>query len=141
MEIKVLEKSTIDNNTQNQIFDLFKQLSPNKKQLSLNEILSHQNSTLLICCFIENTIVGIATIATYKVISGSKGWIEDVVVDEKYRNKGIGRKIIEKILLISKEKDLDEVLLFTEQHRTSALNLYENLGFKQKNSNIYIIRN
>lgn len=75
----------------------------------------------------------------YQVISGNKGWIEDVVVDEKVRGRGIGKKLIEKLLSVAKDRELSEVLLFTAHHRLAAINLYKKLGFKQKNSHLYII--
>ncbi|WP_409515149.1 GNAT family N-acetyltransferase [Chryseobacterium sp.] len=75
------------------------------------------------------------------MISGNKGWIEDVSVDGNYRGMGIGLKLIEKLLSISNEKQLSEILLFTEEHRTPAISLYEKLGFIKKESNIYILRN
>lgn len=69
-----------------------------------------------------------------------KGWIEDVVVDSNARGKGIGRKLMEKLLEVGKEKKLTEILLFTEDHRKSAINLYSNLGFKMKDSRIYTLQ-
>ncbi|SDI70304.1 phosphinothricin acetyltransferase [Chryseobacterium taeanense] len=137
MRIEVLKKSSLTANVQNQVYELFKQLSPNKKQLKLDEILMEDNPVTLVGCFIGDRIVGIASMAIYKVISGNKGWIEDVIVDENYRGMGIGLKLIEKLLSISSEKQLSEVLLFTEEHRTAAISLYEKLGFSKKESNIY----
>lgn len=95
------------------------------------------NPVTLVGCFIGDRIVGIASMAIYKVISGNKGWVEDVIVDENYRGMRIGSKLIEKLLSISSEKQLSEVLLFTEEHRTAAISLYEKLGFSKKESNIY----
>ncbi|WP_449386857.1 GNAT family N-acetyltransferase [Chryseobacterium lineare] len=141
MRIEVLNKSSLTANLQDQVCTLFKQLSPNKKQVKLDEILIETNPVTLVGCFIGNRIVGIASMAIYKVISGNKGWIEDVIVDENYRGMGIGLKLIEKLLSISNEKQLNEVLLFTEEHRTPAISLYEKLGFSRKESNIYILRN
>lgn len=80
-----------------------------------------------------------ASMCTYHVISGKKGWIEDVVVDAKSRGHGIGRKLMNKLLEEGKKKNLTEILLFTEDHRTPAINLYENLGFKLKESRIYTL--
>jgi phosphinothricin acetyltransferase len=74
---------------------------------------------------------------TYKVISGNKGWIEDVVVDSTSRGKGIGRKLINLLVEVGEEKELSEILLFTEDHRLAALNLYSSVGFKLKDSKIY----
>ena len=140
MRIEVLKKSSLITNFQDQAYTLFKQLSPNKKQVKLDEILIETNPVTLVGCFIGDRIVGIASMAIYKVISGNKGRIEDVIVDENYRGMGIGLKLIEKILSISSEKQLSEVLLFTEEHRTAAISLYGKLGFRKKESNLYILR-
>ncbi len=82
-------------------------------------------------------IIGIALMCTYKVISGNKGWIEDVVVDSASRGKGIGRKLINLLVEVGEEKELSEILLFTEDHRVAAINLYSSVGFKLKDSKIY----
>ena len=74
---------------------------------------------------------------TYDLISGKKGWNEDVVVSSKQRGKGIGRKMMHKLLEIGKEKQLTEILLFTEDHRTPAIKVFSNLGFKVKNTRVY----
>ncbi|MPT31183.1 MAG: GNAT family N-acetyltransferase [Chryseobacterium sp.] len=140
MRIEILKKSSLTANLQDQVCTLFKQLSPNKEQLELDEILMEDNPVTLVGCFIGDRIVGISSMAIYKVISGNKGWIEDVIVDGNYRGMGIGLKLIEKLLSISNEKQLSEVLLFTEEHRTPAISLYEKLGFRRKESNIYRLK-
>ena len=141
MEIKILDKETGKNPIiQNQIYALFKQLSPNKRPLNFDEILHQNNQIVLIACFIADKVVGIASMANYSVISGKKGWIEDVVVSENYRGMGIGRTLIEKLLAIADEEYLTEVLLFTEDHRNAAIHLYESLNFKRKESNIFVLK-
>ena len=85
----------------------------------------------------NNKIIGIALMCNYKVISGNKGWIEDVVVDSASRGKGIGRKLINLLVEVGEKKELSEILLFTEDHRLAAINLYSSVGFKLKDSKIY----
>jgi phosphinothricin acetyltransferase len=75
--------------------------------------------------------------ATYKVFSGYKGWIEDVVVRESHRRKGIGRALLRQLLTLGQAKGLSEILLFTGSTRQAAITLYENQGFIQKNSRLY----
>ncbi|MFD1628668.1 GNAT family N-acetyltransferase [Pseudopedobacter beijingensis] len=136
MTIKILTKKDLNEVVSKRISSLFRQLSTSKKQQELSALLDQNNLT--IAAYIEDTeILGIASLGSYKTISGYKGWIEDVVVDENARGKGIGRKLIEKLLEVGNQQGLTEILLFTEEHRQAAIHLYESLGFTQKNSMIY----
>tara|TARA_B100000929_G_C15474693_1_gene409063 strand:+ start:1054 stop:1482 length:429 start_codon:yes stop_codon:yes gene_type:complete len=137
MKIDILKKTDINPTIQNQVSDLFKQLGGNKKQVPLNEIVDGKNQITVAYCSENNEIIGIALMGSYNVISGKKGWIEDVVVNSEHRGKGIGRKLLNKLLEVGNEKNLTEILLFTEDHRTPAISLYSDLGFKVKDSRIY----
>ena len=137
MEIEILEHTVIDENIQNQVEELFNQLNSNIKQRKVQEILEVGNNTVLVVCREEGTLVGIATMVTYKVISGHKGMIEDVVVDTDQRGKGIGRKLMERLVEEARKMALDEILLFSGHHRTAAINLYKSLGFVLKDSGLY----
>ena len=137
MEIDILTKTKLNPNVQKQVSDLFQQLGGNKKQISLTEVLDEKNQITIAYCKDKDEIIGIALMCNYNVISGKKGWIEDVVVNSEYRGKGIGRKLMNKLLEVGKEKELSEILLFTEDHRTPAINLYSDLGFIVKDSRIY----
>ena len=141
MKISILKESDLKSSLQNQVSELFEQLSPNKKQIELNKILDSKNQITLAYCTENDKIIGIASMCNYKVISGNKGWIEDVIVDKNTRGKGVGRKLMEKLLEIAKQKDLSEVLLFTEDHRIPAINLYNKLNFQHKESRIFSLKN
>ena len=75
--------------------------------------------------------------AIYSVISGYKGWIEDVVVDEMARGKKIGTQLIQLLIAKGKELGLGEILLFTSPNE-AAIKLYENEGFKRKGAEVYV---
>ncbi|MBT8185178.1 MAG: GNAT family N-acetyltransferase [Eudoraea sp.] len=140
MKIDVLTKGDLNATLQDQIAKLFEQLGGTKPQINLKEVLEDKNQITLAYCEDNDAIVGIASMCIYKVISGRKGWIEDVVVHTESRGKGIGRKLINKLLEVGKEKKLTEMLLFTEDHRTAAIHLYSDLGFKLKGSKIYSLK-
>ncbi|MCZ8196319.1 MAG: GNAT family N-acetyltransferase [Flavobacterium sp.] len=137
MKAAILNKNDLNIDIKEQVSELFRQLSPNKIQLDLEEILNEKNQITVAYCEDNNKIIGIALMCTYKVISGNKGWIEDVVVDSASRGKGIGRKLINLLVEVGEEKELSEILLFTEDHRLAAINLYSSVGFKLKDSKIY----
>ena len=105
MKIEILKKENFNEDVQNQISSLFAQLSPGKKQLSLDQIFRPDNQLTLACCIDDNKIIGIASMCHYQIVSGNKAWIEDVVVDEATRGKGVGRKLMEKLLEVALEKE------------------------------------
>ena len=137
MTIDILYKNSLNETIQIQIKKLYKQLNSSIEQLDLELILKDDKNIVFVICKDNEDVVGIAMMAIYKVISGHKGIIEDVVVDEKQRGKGIGRKLLERLLLEGKNQHLNEVLLFSGHHRIPAIALYKSLGFQLKNSGLY----
>lgn len=135
--IGILQIDNLNKDIQVQITKLYKQLNSDIEQLSLKQMLKDEEGLIFVTCTDGGNIVGIALMAMYKVISGHKGIIEDVIVDEMQRGKGIGRKLLEKLLLEGKNRNLDEILLFSGYHRHAAVNLYKSLGFKLKESGLY----
>lgn len=136
MNIQTLSTKNISDETSSLIAILFKQLSPDKKQLNLSEILETGNTTIAIC--IENNmIIGIALMAKYKVISGLKGWIEDVVVDSEHRRKGVGKALIQYLIEEAIKNNYTQLYLFTEPEKEAAANLYQKLGFNKRTSILF----
>ncbi|WP_405414425.1 GNAT family N-acetyltransferase [Maribacter sp. Asnod1-A12] len=138
MNIKLISFNEVTTDLQSQLTELYKQLNSELTQLDLATALSDYNTTDVVICMDDNRLVGIAMMAKYKVVSGHKGMIEDVIVSSDYRGQGIGRKIMEKLLKQAEKEKLDDVLLFSGHHRTAAISLYKSLGFKLKESGIYI---
>ncbi|UWX56429.1 GNAT family N-acetyltransferase [Maribacter litopenaei] len=138
MEIKLLSQKDLTEGLQEQLSKLYVQLNAELKQLSLEKILEEDEHIDIAASFQEEELIGIAMMANYKVISGYKGMIEDVIVSEAHRGKGIGRKLMEVLLQQAEKRKLDDILLFSGHHRTAAISLYKSLGFTLKNSGLYI---
>ena len=137
MKVEILHAHEVTDALQFEVYELYKQLNDNVKQMPLKAILENNGNLVLALCYEEKKVVGMAMMATYKVISGHKGMIEDVIVDEGQRGKGIGRKLMEKLLAEGKKRQLTEILLFSGHHRTTAIQLYKSLGFNLKDSGLY----
>jgi len=137
MTIEILHEKDITESLQREVSELFKQLNSNIKQLSVALVLENNPNTLIAICREDNSVMGIAMMAMYKVVSGHKGMIEDVVVHTDHRGKGIGRKLMKKLLEKAKDRKLSEVLLFSGHHRKPAISLYKSLGFELKDSGLY----
>tara|TARA_R110002051_G_scaffold325867_1_gene432573 strand:+ start:111524 stop:111949 length:426 start_codon:yes stop_codon:yes gene_type:complete len=137
MKIALLRKKDSTPELQNQIRALFQQLAPTKKQLQLHEMFNDKNDFTLVYGIKDDEVLGMASMCVYSVISGKKAWIEDVVVHEDARGKGLGRKLMQKLLEVAKDKAVTEILLFSAEHRVAAKQLYENLGFEMSASKLY----
>lgn len=138
MEVTLLSRKEVDEDLQRQLSELYLQLNAQLKQLPLEQILKEEDYIDIAVCYDDNQLIGIAMMANYKVVSGYKGMIEDVVVSENYRGRGIGRKLMEVLLQQAEKRKLNDILLFSGHHRTAAINLYKSLGFSLKSSGLYI---
>ncbi len=140
MNINILQKEDLTPAIKIEISDLFKTLNADIEQWDINDVLGQGNEFICVCCWDNEKLVGMASLATYKVISGHKGMVEDVVVSEEIRGKGIGRKLMEMLISEGQKLNLSEILLFSGHHRKPAIALYKSLGFNLKNSGIYTLK-
>ena len=106
-----------------------------KKIAELNKV--SENSRLLLAETDEGNIIGMATLAIIRVPTGRFGRIEDVVVHDKYRRKGIGKTLTERLIDEAKKIGLKRIDLTSNPKRVSANLLYKNLGFKSIETNLY----
>jgi len=70
----------------------------------------------------------------------SIGYIENVIVDENYRKKGIGKKLMEMAIEYAKEKNCYKVVLQSGMKRTEAHKFYENIGFNGESKKAFELR-
>lgn len=86
-------------------------------------------------------IIGFAALIIHPVpVKGLVARIEDVVVDEKYRGQGLGRKAMEDLLEIAKSEGIDMINLTSNPKRTAARKLYESLGFQLSETGVFWIK-
>ena len=140
MTIKLLQESDINEALSQQIHDLFKQLNAEIRQLDIKNVLQQGNDFICACCWEDTQLLGMASLATYKVISGYKGMVEDVVVSTACRGKGIGKKLMQSLIDEGEKRQLKEIILFSNHHRKPAIQLYKSLGFNLKESGMYTLK-
>lgn len=59
-------------------------------------------------------------------------WIDELVVDSKYRNKGVGTNLMNEIRKIARENDCDRIEFCCWSFNENAMKLYEKLGYKRQ---------
>jgi GNAT superfamily N-acetyltransferase len=70
----------------------------------------------------------------------SIGYIENVITDEKYRRKGIGKKIMEMAIKYARDENCYKVVLQSGIKRTIAHKFYEKIGFNGETKKAYELR-
>ena len=100
----------------------------------LATIVAHDATDLLVVR-VEGRIVGAATLVTVPLLSGLRGHVEDVVVDETTRGKGIARALLQRMTEMAAERGLRTLDLTSRPSRESALRLYESVGFARRETN------
>jgi len=103
------------------------------------ELLACGNSHLFFLLD-EHIIAGMATVGIYRSPTGTKAWIEDVVVDEACRGKGLGRMLTQHAIDFAKSQQADSLMLTSNPSRIAANKLYQRMGFERKETNVYRMR-
>ncbi len=82
-------------------------------------------------------IEGLLTLVLYRVPTGVRARIEDVVVDEAARGRGLGRALVEEALRLAQEAGANGVALTSNPRRAAANRLYQKMGFRPWRTNLY----
>lgn len=85
----------------------------------------------------DGGVIGMLTVGVYLSPTGSKAWIEDVVVDDLFRGRGLGRKLVAHAIDYCKSQNINTLMLTSNPKRVAANALYQSLGFERKETNVY----
>ena len=96
----------------------------------------HNEATELLVARLDGRIVGMATFVSFPLLTGLRGHVEDVVVDESVRGRGIARMLLETMTMMARERGLRTLDLTSRPSRESALRLYEAVGFQRRETNV-----
>jgi ribosomal protein S18 acetylase RimI-like enzyme len=110
--------------------------SPPPGREGLQSIVDDRDSVLYVAR-IGGQVVGSLTLATYRIPTGLKAWIEDVVVDEAARGRGIGEALSVAALEEARRRGAKDLNLTSRPSREVANRLYLRLGFQLRDTNVY----
>lgn len=94
-------------------------------------------STVLFIARDEGEIIGSLSLVLFRIPTGLRAWIEDVVVDSMGRGKGVGELLSRAALDRAEKAGAKTVDLTSRPSREAANRLYQRLGFELRNSNVY----
>ncbi|WP_270974804.1 GNAT family N-acetyltransferase [Trueperella sp.] len=118
---------------------LIPQLSSSASPMNIEQIgeLLAQPSIDLMVYKDEGEILGMLTLVTFTIPTGTRAWIEDVVVDDAARGKGVGRALVEAACDLATTRGAKSVDLTSRPSREAANRLYRRCGFEARETNVY----
>ncbi|MEJ5255934.1 MAG: GNAT family N-acetyltransferase [Acidimicrobiales bacterium] len=110
--------------------------SPPPTEEELAEIVASP-ATVLLLARSDGEIVGSLTLALFRIPTGLRAWIEDVVVDRSARGRGVGEALNRAALDRARALGARTVDLTSRPSREAANRLYRRIGFEQRETNVY----
>ena len=119
--------------------ELLPQLSSTAAVVTSDQLrdLVESPSTTLFMARMNGQRVGSLTLVVFRIPTGLRGWIEDVVVNESARGAGVGEALTRAAIDEAKRRGVRSLDLTTRPSRDAANRLYTRLGFERRDTNVY----
>ena len=127
----------------NEIYEAFQRLIPQLSPLSpptrdeLLDLINADATTLLVARELDGKIVATVTLTCFRVPTGTRAIIEDLIVDAESRAQGTATKLTRACLDLAKQYGAKGVMLTSNPRRGAANHLYQKIGFKRWDTNLY----
>jgi ribosomal protein S18 acetylase RimI-like enzyme len=110
--------------------------SPPPDESALAEMVASPATDVLVARD-GDEVLGALTLVVFRIPTGVRAWIEDVVVDEHARGRGVGDALNNFALDLARSKGAKTVDLTSRPSREAANRLYQRLGFVARETNVY----
>ncbi|PKN94992.1 MAG: GNAT family N-acetyltransferase [Chloroflexi bacterium HGW-Chloroflexi-6] len=128
-----------------EVFQAFQRLIPQltsnvppPTRADLEALVAFEGSILLAASLVDGSpIIGVATLSLVRAPTGVHGRLEDVIVDESVRGQGVGAALTEDVIRLAREMGANYLALTSNPRREAANRLYQRLGFKRWETNVY----
>ena len=111
--------------------------SPPPDAGTLAAVVTNPSNTVFVARSSDQTIVGTLTLVVFRIPTGARAWIEDVVVDESARGQGAASALTNAAVARAAELGVRTVDLTSRPSREDANRLYQKLGFVKRETNVW----
>jgi GNAT superfamily N-acetyltransferase len=128
-----------------EIFQAFQRLIPQlttnvppPTRAELDALVAFEGSILLaVRASADGPILGVATLSLVRAPTSLHARLEDVIVDDSARGQGLGAALTEETIRLARELGANYLALTSNPRREAANRLYQRLGFKRWETNVY----
>ncbi|MDQ1393657.1 MAG: hypothetical protein QOF30_2634 [Acidimicrobiaceae bacterium] len=137
--LRIAQVTAVDDDLVEAVGRLVGQLSSSSPPPTAAELeaIVASPATMLLTAGEGPAIVGMLTLVVFRIPTGVRAWIEDVVVDESARGGGVGEALSRHALDLAAELGARTVELTSRPSRQAANRLYRRLGFQPRETNVY----
>jgi endonuclease-8 len=111
--------------------------APAPAHAELAEMVASPATSVLVARDGAGTIIGSLTLVVFRIPTGVRALVEDVVVDESARGAGAGAELTKVALAVAARAGARTVDLTSRPSREAANRLYQRLGFERRDTNVY----
>lgn len=138
--VKVEEVTAVDAELVEAFARLMPQLSKSSSPpdaAALTAVVTAEDTHVLVARDDDGAITGTTTLVVFRIPTGVRALIEDVVVDSAYAGRGISYDIARAALDLARRHGAKTVDLTSRPTREAANHVYKKLGFHERETNVY----
>ena len=104
----------------------------------LKSMISSPTTHLLIARErMKNQIIGMGTLAIYRIPYLKKAYLDDFIIDDNYQGQGIGSKLMKTVIEKAKKEGVAYMEFTSNPTRVGANKFYQKMGFEKRETNVY----
>lgn len=137
--LEIYEPGVCDGEVVAAVQGLVPQLSTSAAAPSAEQVAEfcEAEATVLLLARLDGAIVGMLVLVLFRLPTGMRAWIEDVVVQEAVRGQGVGEALTREALHRATSAGAVTVDLTSRPSRAAAIRLYERMGFERRETGVY----
>lgn len=140
MAVRIVEAKTVTPELVDAIGRLLPHLSrssPAPTEDEVREMVEAPGTVLFTALDVDGRIVGTLTLVLFRIPTGVRAWIEDVIADPAASGQGIGKLLTQAALAEARRRGAKNVDLTSRPSREAANHIYKSMGFNARETNVY----
>jgi ribosomal protein S18 acetylase RimI-like enzyme len=113
------------------------QSAPPVGEAEVGDMVASPAIRLLVARDDTGAIVGTLSLVLFRIPTGVRGWIEDVIVDEAARGRGVGEALTAEAIRLANAAGARTLDLTSRPSREAAHRLYTKMGFGVRETSVY----
>jgi len=140
--MEIVQLQEVSDRDLSEVNNLFSQLTQHSKNATIEQLegmLKSPNVEWWVARD-DNKMIGMGILLVFLKSIGISAQIQEMVIDEDYRGKGIGKMIAHKMIDRAKARGATHIDLTSNPSRTAANAFYQGLGFEKRDTNVYRLK-